>query len=235
MPSLRKKKPLAKPFVMTIAQVAAATMLTPGCVGTEITNPPPSETTCPTAMPTSGSPCVGTVDCDYGLDACGVTQSASCVAGSWQVSGLVVCNPPPPDPECPPDLPAQGAVCNWNWQSGFGCSYMVDIGCGMQSISVMCNGATTTVEYTAPTCGQCATLTTESTCTTDAGCRWLTPGCGTGPLPAAGCFAVANCAGDMDCTTAGNTCQEVSYNPCHNKACDACGASASVCLPPPGP
>lgn len=234
MPSLRKKKPLAKPFVITIAQVATA-MLAPGCMNTVDYNPPASEGPCPSAMPASGSACTAAIDCDYGVDVCGVTQTASCVGGKWQYYGSVPCNPPAPDPECPPDLPAQGAACNWFWQSGFGCSYTVDTGCGMQSISVSCNPDTVTVEYAAPTCGQCSTLTTESMCSTDAGCRWLTPGCGMGPLPAAGCFATTDCTGDTDCTTAGNTCQEVSYNPCYNKPCNACGGTASVCLPPPGP
>jgi hypothetical protein len=233
MPSLRKKKPLAKPFVMTVARVTIA-MLAPAC-GTTISNPPPPDDPCPPTMPASGAVCSVSTTCDYGTDECGLPLTASCVGGTWQVSGPAICNPPPPDPECPTDLPVRGAACNWNWQSGFGCSYVVDIGCGMQSISVMCNSTTVTVEYTAPTCGQCSTLTSESTCNTDAGCRWLTPGCDMPALPMAGCFAVADCTGDMECTTAGDTCQQLSYNPCYNQACNACGAPASVCLPPVAP
>lgn len=233
MPSLRKK-PLAKPFVITLAPLATA-VLAPGCIGATITNPPPSDTPCPSSMPAAGDACPAPQECDYGLDDCGIPVTASCVNNVWQTSGPVACNPPPPDPECPVDLPALGGPCNWNWQSGFGCSYMVDIGCGPQIVSTMCNGTTTTVEYTTPTCGQCSTLTTESTCATDAACRWLTPGCGMPALSMAGCFPVADCTDDTNCTTAGQTCQEISYNPCYNKACDACGAQAKVCLDPPTP
>jgi len=232
MPATRKKKSLTKPFVISVAQVATA-MLAPGCFGTATSNPPGIG--CPGSLPAPGDACFEANICDFGVDDCGLPLSATCSNGTWQVSGPAVCNPPPPDPECPVDLPAAGAPCNWNWQTGFGCSYMVDNGCGMQSISVMCDPTTTTVQYTAPTCGQCATLTTEGACNTDAACRWLTPGCGMPALPQAGCFAVMDCAADTDCTTAGDTCQDLSYNPCYNKACDACGGQAKVCLPPPGP
>lgn len=237
MSAPRKKKNLTKPFVITIAHLATAAFA-PGCSGgiggggTEITNPPPSNLTCPETMPANGGACDGIGTCEYGVDACGVAETASCDGASWTVSNPVICNPPPPDPECPTDIPALGGPCNWMWQAGFGCSYTVDNGCGMQNVSVSCNGTTMTAEYTAPTCGQCSTLTTEGACNTDAACRWLTPGCGMPALPAAGCFPIADCAMDSDCTTAGQTCQEMSYNPCYNKACDACGGTAKVCLTP---
>lgn len=234
MPTPRKKKTLTKPFVITVAHIATVAFV-PGC-GLGVVdggeNPPPSELVCPETMPTNGDWCEGVETCDYGLDACGIAQTASCSGGSWSTSGQVICNPPPPDPECPTEIPALGGPCNWMWQSGFGCSYTVDNGCGMQSISVMCDPVTTTAQYTAPTCGQCSTLTTEGTCNTDAGCRWLTPGCGMPTLPAAGCFAVTDCATNADCMVAGQTCQETNYNPCYNKACNACGATANVCLTP---
>lgn len=233
MPSLRKRKSLAKPFVVTLAPLATA-MLAPGCFFTSTSNPPPSDTPCPSSMPVGGDACPAPQECDYGLDDCGFPLTASCVNNVWQSSGPVACNPPPPDPECPPVLPANGSACNWNWQSGFGCTYPIDIGCGPQTVTAMCNGTTITVEYTAPTCGQCVTLT-ESGCATDAACRWLTPGCDMPALPMAGCFPVADCTGDMDCTTSGQTCQQVSYDPCHNSTCNACGAQASVCLAPPPP
>ncbi len=231
MASLRKKKTLAKPFVLTVAQITAA-VLTPGC----ITNPPEvGGGTCPPSMPIAGDVCATGTNCSYGMDACGIPLSASCPDGVWQVQGPVICNPPPPDPMCPTDLPAAGAPCNWDWQTGFGCTYPIDNGCGLQMISVTCNGTTTTVEYSAPSCGQCATLTTEGACSTDSACRWLTPGCSMSPLPMAGCFPAADCVTDTDCTTAGQTCQEFSYNPCYNKNCDACGASAKVCASPAVP
>ena len=234
MHSVRKKKPLTKPFVVTVAHVATA-MLAPGCFGIATSNPPPSDIPCPSAMPTQGDACEVTQDCEYGVDSCGMPITASCVNGAWEPQPISFCNPPPPDPQCPPDLPALGSVCTWDWQPGFGCSYSVDIGCGLQTISVLCNPTSVMVEYTAPTCGQCATLTTEAACVTDAACRWLTPGCDMPVLPMAGCFPAADCAGDADCTTAGQTCQQVSYNPCYGKKCDACGAPVSVCLAPPAP
>jgi hypothetical protein len=234
MPSLRKKKTLTKPFVITLAPLATA-MLAPGCFSTPTSNPPASDTLCPPSMPVGGELCPNTLQCDYGLDDCGFPLKATCVNNEWQTSGPSACNPPPPDLNCPPELPALGSPCNWNYASGFGCQYTVDIGCGPQFIEATCNGTTVTVEYLAPSCGQCATLTTESGCTTDAACRWLTPGCDMPAVPMAGCFPVQDCAADMPCATAGQTCQQVSYDPCYNKPCDACGAQASVCLPPPAP
>jgi hypothetical protein len=54
-------------------------------------------------------------------------------------------------------------------------------------------------------------------------------------LPNAGCFPVADCTGDMDCSVMGETCQQVSINPCYNKSCDACGMIVGLCLPPANP
>lgn len=233
MPAQRKKKSLAKPFVITFAAPFAAALFGPGCMTT--VNPPEiGQGGCPPSMPIAGNPCVTTVDCSYGVDTCGFPLSATCMNGVWQVESPVPCNPPPPDPQCPADIPAQGGPCNWNWQAGGGCTYPVDNDCGLQMISVMCNGTTMTAEYTAPSCGQCSALT-EAQCATDSGCRWITPGCGMPALPMAGCFPITDCMADTDCTTAGQTCQEVSYDPCYLKACDACSAPAKVCLAAPGP
>lgn len=73
------------------------------------------------------------------------------------------------------------------------------------------------------------TLLDEAGCEA-AGCRYLVPGCTDPALPEAGCFPADDCQTDADCG-AGLTCQDAVYDPCAGEDCDACGASARICLP----
>ncbi len=69
----------------------------------------------------------------------------------------------------------------------------------------------------------------EAACGADPACRWLVPGCGDPPLPAAGCFALGDCA--PDACAPGLVCQIAVYDPCTLAGCAACGADALLCLP----
>jgi hypothetical protein len=70
-----------------------------------------------------------------------------------------------------------------------------------------------------------------TTCADRDSCRWLEPGCGTPPLPAAGCYEQASigCTSDGDCTE-GRTCLERVIDPCAQSTCNACGQTISLCL-----
>lgn len=74
----------------------------------------------------------------------------------------------------------------------------------------------------------CGSQSTQGACEMDAGCRWMTPGCGENPPWVAGCFQNTDCT-PGDCAP-GGSCQMVTYNPCLDKNCDACGAPAYLCI-----
>jgi hypothetical protein len=239
MPLPRKQKPRRKPFVVTVAQAAATVALLPGCFSTVTSNPPYVEDPqCPDQEPTTGAPCSDVIACSYEVDyGCGPqTNTASCDGTTWSVNwGGPSCNPPPPPPTCPTEAPTWGAPCS----EVITCSYEIDQGCGPQPATATCDGASWSispqVSCNPPPPDYCVTYTTEAACGQDASCRWLVPGCGEPPLPQAGCFAAVDCGGDFDCQISGGTCQEVVINPCHNLACDACGMTVSVCVPPAAP
>ena len=93
-------------------------------VGSASCNPPPPEgdLTCPDAPPEQGAACADlTLDCDY--DPCTNergTLAARCVDFAWEVEDEYSCNPPPPPPECPEELPESGTSCDL---AGMVCSY----------------------------------------------------------------------------------------------------------------
>ena len=70
-----------------------------------------------------------------------------------------------------------------------------------------------------------------TTCASRDQCRWLEPGCGTPPLPVAGCYeqALIGCTSDGDCTE-GRTCLKRVIDPCAQSSCSACGQTISLCL-----
>jgi hypothetical protein len=72
--------------------------------------PPPPDTVCPSDTPISGTYCnyVGP-DCTYGDCYGEATEYARCTGNAWTVT-TASCNPPPPD--CPLDLPQNGAACS---------------------------------------------------------------------------------------------------------------------------
>jgi hypothetical protein len=131
---------------------------------------------------------------------------------------------------CPAAIPNDGDACD-PCLTGSTCNY----GGGCGNTTAACNGVWK-VDLgecpPPPPPDACEQHTTDSACDADASCRWLAPGCGMSPIPAAGCFSATNCAGAC---APGYACQTVSYNPCYGKKCDACGAEASVCMPAPEP
>jgi hypothetical protein len=80
-----------------------------------------------------------------------------------------------------------------------------------------------------PPLDYCMNYGSQTGCETDPGCRWLTPGCNPTGLTLTGCFSAVECTG-ASCGP-GSGCQQVSYNPCFGKNCDACGADTLVCIP----
>lgn len=63
-----------------------------------------------------------------------------------------------------------------------------------------------------------------------AGCRYLTPGCEEPALADAGCHDPQDCETDADCDD-GLTCTDAVYDPCAGENCEACAATARICLP----
>lgn len=196
--------------------------------GPSTCNPPIPE--CPAAPPEDGSPCpMAGLACTYDRNhPCGSRVVAECGDDlAWDVwEDVPPCNPPP----CPDELPAAGSPCD----PVFGpfCYYEVDIGCGPQEASAVC--AEDGWKVSLPICNPqpphfCYGVATEAECKLVAGCRWLVPGCGEPPLPAAGCFPLGECQLDIDCPP-DRACAEVVYNPCYKQVCEACGAGASLCV-----
>jgi hypothetical protein len=129
---------------------------------------------------------------------------------------------------CPATLPVDGQPCDPCYGAP-SCGYPGTCGgdlatCGADAVWHVGIG----VCPPPPPPDYCNSMTTEGACAMNADCRWLTPGCGNTPLPGAGCFTVADC-GPGTCGPS-QICQDFSYNPCFNKGCDACGATASICV-----
>jgi hypothetical protein len=237
--SPRKKRAIQQAFVVTVVAAGAAAS---GCGEvTTITNPPSVD--CPATVPTSGDACDADlldVGCSYD-DPCTGTVTATCTAGGWTLEYEGTCNPPPPE-ECPVTRPAVGEACGSALVPP-SCDYPIDTACGPATVTLVCElDPITTTEIwqvtASPTCDQpidCSTLD-PTVCGAHTQCRYLVPGCGDGPPPAGfengGCFAVMDC-GAAECG-ADQTCTVVTYNPCYQSECAACGADASVCLPTPG-
>jgi hypothetical protein len=199
-------------------------------------NPPPPEL-CPDDLPapTDSCPALG-ASCEYpGDGGCIDGYQATCEEdGKWFVVVTDHCQ----EPECPAEMPAPGEPCPPSWEAS--CPYTVDTGCGPMEAQATCVDGIWLVDT--PTCNPpppeyCTTLATEADCGANQPfCRWLVPGCadpGTPPPPLAqaGCFPSFDCASSADCQGEA-ICQEVVYDPCYNKGCDACGAVASLCVGP---
>ncbi|MDI3287844.1 hypothetical protein [Polyangium sp. 15x6] len=236
MPLPRKQKPRRKPFVVTFAQAATVALL-PGCFSTVTSNPPPTEEpSCPPEQPMQGEACNSDLTCNYEFDVgCGPQPAtATCENDAWVIDAGISCNPPVPQP-CPPEMPSQGEACSGTMI----CNYEFDDGCGPKTVLASCQddvwviNAGVSCNPPVPVPDTCQAIATEAECDAAENCRWLVPGCGMPALPQAGCFAELDCV-DVPCAD-GKTCQEAVVNPCHNKPCDACGMTVSVCLPPAGP
>lgn len=206
-------------------------------------NPPPPPA-CSDEVPASGSSCnVPGVVCTYTSTdpACPSDLTATCGDDlTWSITSDATCNPPPPPPLCPEELPNQGEPCDGSEPV---CTYPVDTPCGPMDVQAACEDGVWRVPVVqSPTCNPpppdlCYTLATEGECAAlGSFCRWLVPGCadpasGPAQLSQAGCFPSFDCAVSEQCPV-GTSCQEAIYNPCYNLACDACGAVAKLCTAP---
>lgn len=198
--------------------------------------PPPVE--CPTATPIDGDDCFEPQNCSYG-DPCGGSVNASCDGVTWTVEySNDTCNPPPP---CPGELPEEGSECNLT-PGGVpeGCVFAAETPCGVQMVGGVCLQSaegTFVWDLEVPECNPqvpaCETYTNSALCDADTTCRWLTPGCDEGPSVVfdTGCYPIADCTANG--CEAEEACTQITFDPCWNSNCDACGAQANVCLPPP--
>ena len=131
---------------------------------------------------------------------------------------------------CPASQPSEGDACD----ACFGppsCHY--DNACG-GATTATCGGADALWHVVVNDCPPppppdfCNGKTTPDACAIDPSCRWLTPGCGDNPIWAPGCFTATDC-GPGTCAPQ-QACQAYSYDPCFGKKCDACSATASLCV-----
>jgi len=234
-----KRRAPRAPFIITVTAATSAMALAvmPGCGGTvvdsESTGGNPS--TCPAEFPPYQSACTQPgLECTYPSDGC-PPVTVACESGTWQVQPGPTCNPPPPD--CPPERPEQGSACT---QIGNTCFFPSEVYCADEDVAYCGNGGTWELSFSycnPPPPDACFYAPTEEECLAYGSmCRWLVPGCAdtTAPPPALeqpGCFPSADCASNANCWGE-DTCQARVYNPCYNQACDACGATAMVCLAP---
>lgn len=179
---------------------------------------------CPPEVPSGGEACAHPEQvCDYSAPCSG--QTATCHDGIWEVMGWAVgCAE-----MCPADIPAPGTPCD-GCCAGGPCDYPTPDGCGA---TAHCSGGTWAVfvsDCPPPPADPCLMFSSSNACAANPACRWLTPGCGEPPLPFAGCYDAFDCKDDASCLF-GYTCLAVTYNPCWDSPCNACGASANVCVP----
>jgi hypothetical protein len=211
---------------------------------------PPDPEPCPDDPPQHGAYCstIGQY-CDYfsgGLDFCDdLYIEATCSDTGWFVDewyGMGECNPPPA--ECPIDIPVEGSLCEYDpdswdgwpsycwWESGSPCGPAeVDGACQADGNGEMIWALNVNITCAA-TPEECQDWDAEIGCGTDDGCRWLAPSCdASGNNVEAGCYPSGDCT--VDGCGAWGTCTNVSYDPCHNAACQACAADTDACIPNP--
>lgn len=233
------KRILQQAFIATVA--TAASVVGAGCFFGATSNPPEPES-CPTVQPTGGDFCnVTGLSCDYDDGCNGITYT--CEDAAWVASPIGTCNPPPA--ECPATAPEVGTLCNEEPGTFDGypsyCTYDVSTPCGEQPAVLGCQQSPISLEYEwviveAPSCeaepSQCQAYASSALCEADVGCSWRVPGCGDelgAPAVPTGCYPSADCevsgCGDW------GTCTNVTFDPCWNSLCDACGAETNVCIP----
>jgi len=205
-----------------------------------VSNPPslppdvPLPEGCPSSVPEDGAPCnPATSYCYYGDEPCegsGEGHDAYCDADTarWDVTpSWTSCNPPPPD--CPADMPNQGAPCDSevNWET----CYYYDYDCGID-VWAECLGDAWQVpgiDCNPPPPETCYLMDTEQDCGGIPGCSWLVPGCGDLPLEIASCHPTGQCDSDLDCPDE-LLCVNVVIDPCYQLPCDACGEERKLCV-----
>jgi hypothetical protein len=186
--------------------------------------------------------CGSQVQVSSGNGTAGSGGSSTNASSSSSSSGGGQCNPPPCKATCPETIPKNGSPCNPMGGSGGNpgefdgsCPY-VDPVCG-DSIEAVCDPDTGTWQVPIVSCNppppsaSCSAYMSEADCGVDSSCRWLVPGCSAPALPKAGCFKKQPCIDSPDCDLPFETCEEVVFDPCHNKSCDACAEATKVCLP----
>jgi hypothetical protein len=147
----------------------------------------------------------------------------------------LACNPPPPDPVCPAELPEQGAACDTGWDGPYTCDGYIDPFCGLDVSATCQNDGTWLVDQIAcnpPPPDYCQTIDDVESCESSAGCVWHEPGCAEGDEETVqGCFSEFACSPG----TCGldETCTTVLIDPCWDSLCNACAAETNVCLPNP--
>lgn len=204
------------------AVMTAAAMFPLGCSSVEVAPQPEG---CPAAAPNAGDSCsVAVAGCSYAVGPCAVELSCKAAGGAW-TSKTTSCMP--------------AAKNCWQAQEGDSCADVndscgeADGPCGSGFVTTcgadhLWHVESITGECPPPQPDECQSNPSQTACEATAGCRWLTPGCGESEVKVTGCFAAVDCAGDS--CGSGAQCQLVSYNPCFEQACDACGADAMVCL-----
>ena len=73
----------------------------------------------------------------------------------------------------------------------------------------------------------CGLVTDAALCSATAACRWLVPGCSSGPQVAEGCYPAIDCQNEACPPT--ETCVVLGHDPCWNSTCEACGSETGVC------
>jgi hypothetical protein len=209
-------------MVWAAAVMTAAAMIPLGCSSVSVD---PEAEGCPGAAPKEGATCsVAATGCAYDAGPCAVEMSCKAAGEAW-TSETKSCSPAAKD--C------------WAAGEGDSCADVND-SCGEADGPCGSGFATTCgadhrwhVESITGDCpppvpaDKCQANETKPVCEAAEGCRWLTPGCDQGVTTVTGCFTA------VDCTSGGcgpeAECMTVSYNPCFEKACDACAASAAIC------
>jgi hypothetical protein len=228
-----KKRALRAAFVVTTAIGAAA------CDSNVSVNPPDLD--CPSALPFEGDACNAEGTCHYD-DGCDNPIIATCDAeGTFHIEASgPPCNPP--IPVCPDvaidGIPADGSECDTSFGVPQGCAYDVDTACGPATITASCVMAgdifiwdVVTPECTPPR-PACSSYSDPVLCGADTWCRWLVQGCESEPggVPFTdGCYPIDDCT--IDTCPLDTECSPVTYNPCWNSKCAACGAEAFICTP----
>jgi hypothetical protein len=227
-------------FVTTVAAASTALLAAGAGCGVYVTHfeeacdfgEPGCDDACPETAPEDDAPChQRDQSCTY-YSGCDETD-AHCDGEEWHVSSSEFpCNPPPPEPECPIDLPQNGTYCEPSWSTGsYRCEGYLDPQCDFP-IGATCTEAglweVDLVSCNPPPPDYCRDFADYASCSSDSFCRWLEPGCGDTPLEAAGCFAVDDCfPGSCE---AGFECEERIHDPCWNLDCESCGAPVMVCI-----
>ena len=195
------------------------------CLGTWAQAGECPQPACPPGQPSSGEACSSEgQSCSYDYQCSGA--HATCQGGAWWIDEYGVgCAA-----ICPGEVPQEGAFCDVCCLPP-ACTYEIP-GCSPTEAHCRQDGSWQVGPGDCnppPPMSFCGFHGAQGECQGDANCRWIVPGCTVPTLPAAGCFAKDDCAGDFEC--GGQQCAAASIDPCWDKGCNACAAKAMLCLP----